>query len=194
MNSPSVSTHWWMPHLELEKKMSKFCYKMTVYLSSIKALTKGFHEFSISYWILHLLFWTIFSNDCSYKSLQSLRKIIKKSSQSHPGWRSDSSARPMRLSRFESFKCPISGHLTTTWTKVYPILNSPPPWEEKNEDFTYNLPFITQPPWTFYWPSPPSSCTRSYWLPPNWLFKWGKILGKEPFLRKFKQIWECCNF
>ena len=65
------------------------------------------------------------------KAYKAVRKIIPKSSQSHPGCRSDSSARLMRPVRFASFKCPIRGHLTTSWTKLYPILTPTPSGGQK---------------------------------------------------------------
>ena len=43
----------------------------------------------------------------------------------------------------------------------------PSPQVDKHWYFTYYLPFVTWPPWTFYGPHTPSSCPHSYWMPPK---------------------------
>ena len=61
----------------------------------------------------------------------------------------------------------LRGHSTTMWTRFYPILTPLPPRVDRNGHFTYYLPFVTWPFWTFYWPPTPSTCPRSYWMPPK---------------------------
>ena len=53
------------------------------------------------------------------------------------------------------------------WTKLYQTLNrSPLEWTKM--DILHNIcPLSCEPPWTFYWTLPPSSCPRSYWMTPN---------------------------
>ena len=50
----------------------------------------------------------------------------------------------------------------------------------------YYLPFVMWPPWTFYWPFPPSSCPLSYWMTPK-ITRYWKCRGG---------LWErklCCS-
>ena len=61
----------------------------------------------------------------------------------------------------------IMGHSTTTWIQFYPILTPPTPLEWTEMDILHSInPLSRGPLWTFCWPSTPSSCPRSYWMPP----------------------------
>ena len=64
----------------------------------------------------------------------------------------------------------LGGHSTTTWTKFWPILTTlPPPSPQVDKQGHFIIyPLSSNPQWHFCWPllPPPSSCPRSYWMPP----------------------------
>ena len=61
----------------------------------------------------------------------------------------------------------ITGHSTTTWTKFNTTFTPTPYCVEKPGHCTYYLPFATWPHRGLSFdPLTPSSCPRSYWMPP----------------------------
>ena len=71
----------------------------------------------------------------------------------------------------------LRGHSTTTWTKFCPFLTPSPPCA-----WTVFIPWA----WTktdIFWPLPPSSCPRSYWMPPNNV--WNTLIKKKYNIRTF---------
>ena len=84
----------------------------------------------------------------------------------------------------------VRGHSTTTWTEFFHFLTPPPAW-------TVFLPWA----WTktnIFWPPPPSSCPRSYWMAPymNFIEFWNYTcsLFLITFLWKKLPFCTACNF